>query len=63
MSMKALEEIFPAADFLRIHKSYIVSKKAITAVKKSSVFVGDLELPVGDLYKEDVSAFVRTDLA
>jgi DNA-binding LytR/AlgR family response regulator len=61
--MKALEEIFPAADFLRIHKSYIVSKKAITAVKKSAVFVGDLELPVGDLYKEEVSAFVRTDMA
>jgi DNA-binding LytR/AlgR family response regulator len=63
MSMKSLEEVFPSADFLRVHKSYIVSKKAITAVKKSSVFVGDLELPVGDLYKEDVSAFVRTDLA
>jgi two-component system, LytTR family, response regulator len=63
MSMKALEEQCPAADFLRIHKSYIVSKKAISAVKKSSVYIGDLELPVGDLYKEEVSAFVRTDLA
>lgn len=63
MSMKTLEEQCPGADFLRIHKSYIVSKKAITAVKKSSVFLGDLELPVGDLYKEDVSAFVRSDLA
>jgi DNA-binding LytR/AlgR family response regulator len=63
MSMKSFEEIFPTADFLRIHKSYIVSKKAISAVKKSSVYIGDLELPVGDLYKEEVSAFVRTDLA
>lgn len=63
MSMKALEEQCPAAGFLRIHKSYIVSKKAITAVKKSSVFLGELELPVGDLYKDEVAAFVRSDLA
>jgi DNA-binding LytR/AlgR family response regulator len=63
MSMKAMEEQFPQADFLRIHKSYIVSKKAITAVKKNSVFIDSLELPVGDLYKQDVMAFVRTDLS
>jgi DNA-binding LytR/AlgR family response regulator len=62
MSMKALEEQCPATDFLRIHKSYIVSKKSISAVKKSSVFIGELELPVGDLYKDEVSAFVRSDL-
>jgi DNA-binding LytR/AlgR family response regulator len=62
MSMKALEEQCPATDFLRIHKSYIVSKKSISAVKKSSVFIGELELPVGDLYKDEVSSFVRSDL-
>ena len=62
MSMKGLEEQCPSADFLRVHKSYIVSKKAISAVKKSSVFIGDLELPVGDLYKDEVAAFVRSDL-
>lgn len=63
MSMKSLEEQFPRADFLRIHKSYIVSKKAISAVKKSSVFIDSLELPVGDMYKQEVAAFVRTDLS
>jgi two-component system, LytTR family, response regulator len=63
MSMKSMEEQFPPADFLRIHKSYIVSKKAITAVKKSSVFIDSLELPVGDLYKQDLTSFIRTDLS
>jgi DNA-binding LytR/AlgR family response regulator len=63
MSMKSMEEQFPSADFLRIHKSYIVSKNAITAVKKSSIFIDALELPIGDLYKQEVMAFVRTDLA
>lgn len=58
-SMKSLEEQLPPTEFLRIHKSYIVSKAAISAVRKSSVFIGDHELPVGESYREQVEAFVR----
>jgi two-component system LytT family response regulator len=54
MSMKGLEDELPAKQFVRIHKSFIVSKKVITAVKKNSVFIGPVELPVGESYKEVV---------
>lgn len=54
MSMKAIENELTAEKFLRIHKSFIVSINHITAVKKGSVFVGDMELPVGETYKEVV---------
>lgn len=40
--------------FIRIQKSYIVSKDYITAVRKNSIFVGTNELPVGENYKEAV---------
>lgn len=56
MAMKAIEEQLPPAKFTRIHKSYIVSLAFITAVKKSSVFIGNIELPVSDNYKEAVAA-------
>ena len=56
MSMKTLEEELPAQKFIRIHKSYFVSIEQITAVRKSSVFVGTMELPVGESYKDAVSA-------
>lgn len=59
MSMKSIEEELPASGFIRIHKSYIVSKDAITAVKKSSVFIGEHELPVGDLYREAVEMLTK----
>jgi len=52
MGMKSMEEELPDAKFLRIHKSYIVSVAHITAVRKNSIFIGTLELPVGDNYKE-----------
>ncbi|HUQ96287.1 MAG TPA: LytTR family DNA-binding domain-containing protein, partial [Chitinophagaceae bacterium] len=62
MSMKALEEQLPPALFLRIHKSYIVSKTFITAIRKNSVFINSLELSVGDNYKEAVDAYVKGSL-
>jgi len=63
MSMKNMEEQLPASQFIRIHKSYILSKKAISAVRKNSVFIDALELPVGDMYKEQVASFVKADLS
>jgi len=51
MSMKSLEEELPASRFIRIHKSYIVGVDSITSVRKSSVFIDQLELPVGETYQ------------
>ncbi len=52
MSMKAIEEQLPSTQFVRIHKSYIVAVAAITSIRKSSVYMGDIELPVSDNYRE-----------
>ncbi|MEP6949546.1 MAG: LytTR family DNA-binding domain-containing protein [Ginsengibacter sp.] len=54
--MKTIEEQLPAASFIRIHKSYIVSVTFITAIRKSSVFIDTLELPVSDTYRDSVTA-------
>ncbi|MEO8824187.1 MAG: LytTR family DNA-binding domain-containing protein [Ginsengibacter sp.] len=56
MPMKTMEEQLPSSQFIRIHKSYIVSVSFITAIRKSSVFVDLLELPLGDTYRDAVIA-------
>ncbi|MEO6893448.1 MAG: LytTR family DNA-binding domain-containing protein [Ginsengibacter sp.] len=56
MPMKTIEEELPADQFIRIHKSYIVSVSFITSIRKSSVFVDSLELPLGDTYRDAVIA-------
>lgn len=56
MPMKTIEEQLPAAGFIRIHKSYIVSVSFITAIRKSSVFIDKLELPLSDTYRDAVTA-------
>jgi two-component system, LytTR family, response regulator len=55
ISMKSIEEQLPSGKFLRIHKSYIVSIENITAVRKNSVFIKELELPVGENYRDTVN--------
>ncbi|MBE7171655.1 MAG: response regulator transcription factor [Williamsia sp.] len=62
MSMKSMEEQLPPSLFMRIQKSYIVAKGAITAIRKNSVFIGNKELPVGENYKDQVSIFLGKQL-
>ncbi len=54
MSMKGIEDQLPATQFIRIQKSYVVSKNFITAIRKNSVFLGTTELPIGENYKDAV---------
>jgi two-component system LytT family response regulator len=56
MGMKAIEDQLPASQFIRIHKSYIISKQHITAVRKNSVFLDATELPVSDNYRDAITA-------
>jgi DNA-binding LytR/AlgR family response regulator len=56
ITMKSIEEQLPASMFIRVQKSFIVSKEYITAIRKNSVFINDMEIPVGDNYKEAVTA-------
>ena len=56
MPMKTIEEELPQTEFIRIHKSYIVSVSYITAIRKSSVFIDTLELPLSDTYRDAVTA-------
>jgi two-component system LytT family response regulator len=52
MSIKAIEEQLTGFPFIRIHKSYLVSVPSITSVRKNSVFIQTLELPIGENYRE-----------
>jgi len=53
ITMKALEELLPAAEFVRIHKSFIVNTRHIRMVKTAEIVMPDNEvLPLSPNYKE-----------
>ncbi len=53
-SLKELEDALPKSDFIRIHKSYIVSVKDILSLEGNIIEVDEAKLPVGKIYKDDV---------
>ncbi|MBN8683918.1 MAG: response regulator transcription factor [Chitinophagales bacterium] len=52
--MKNIEERLPAAQFLRVHKSYIVAKKAVQSLEGNLLHVGKVKIPVSRERKEAV---------
>ena len=57
-SLKALEEKLPVGQFMRVHRSFIVSLKQISAVTRNSVQIGSIIIPVSDQYKEVFNEFI-----
>jgi two-component system, LytTR family, response regulator len=62
MSTRAMEAELPADRFIRVHKSYILAIDSITAVRKNIVFIKDLELPVGETYRDVVRRLTGKNL-
>lgn len=51
MSMKALEDSLPD-NFIRVHRSFIIDFERITLVKKRKVFISEVEIPIGEVYRD-----------
>jgi DNA-binding LytR/AlgR family response regulator len=44
----------PADRFIQVHKSFIVARAKVTAFTAQDVLIGELEIPIGRTFKEDV---------
>ena len=53
-SLKKLEVDLPQDLFLRIHKSYIISKAKATILEGNMVHIGEEKIPIGASYREAV---------
>ncbi len=51
-SMRNLETILPADQFIRIHKSYLINKTKIDFIEKGQVVINNVALPIGNAYRE-----------
>ena len=58
-SLKAVELELPPAKFIRIHKSFIVAIESITSIRKNSLLIKDMELPIGETFREVVDKLIR----
>lgn len=56
-----LEEMLPERDFIRIHRSFIVSAAKISSFYSYSIEIDGHELPIGRNYKHDVQRKLKAD--
>lgn len=51
-SLKMFEERLPSRDFIRVHRSFIVSLKKINFIHRNRVVIRNTEIPIGESYNE-----------
>lgn len=58
MTLKNLEEQLPDSQFMRVHRSYIISLNKIKAIERSGVLIDKELIPVADKYKETFNEYL-----
>lgn len=53
-TMKQMEARLAGRPFLRLHKSFIVNIRKVSGVERGGVFVGNVRIPVGDGFKQNL---------
>ena len=61
ISLRAIEEMLPQGGFIRIHRSFLVSRIRITDFTHSEVILGKngIRLPIGKRYMDDVISLLN----
>jgi len=59
LTMSEVEALLPALDFIRIHRSYIVSKKQIQKMDRKSIWIKQTELPIGAAYVLEIEKLLK----
>jgi DNA-binding LytR/AlgR family response regulator len=55
MTMKYLEELLPAATFIRVHRSFLINRSAITLLGRQQLEIGGEKVPVGENYRQNLA--------
>lgn len=58
MSMKSLEEKLPSDQFVRVHKSFIVSLSKISSIRKGRISMLETQIPISEHYKDNLYKFI-----
>jgi two-component system, LytTR family, response regulator len=51
-NLKTFEQHLNPQQFMRVHKSYIVSLNKIDTIERNRIFIGEHVIPVGDTYRD-----------
>lgn len=58
MSMKEILEKVPKKEFIRIHRSYIISVKHISTILQKNIHIQEFVLPIGETFRQNLREFI-----
>ncbi len=61
MSLKSLEEELPETQFMRVHRSFIVSLKNIEVIERSQIIINKQRITVSEQYKQKFLEFINNN--
>lgn len=53
MSLKSVEEMLPPADFVRVHRSFVVNIRKVKIIERSRIVFGSDRIPISDSYRAE----------
>ena len=56
-SFNEILSCLPESNFIRVHKSYIISLSKISSIRKNKIYIGDKAISIGNTYKD---AFLKS---
>lgn len=59
LTMAEAEALLPATGFIRVHRSYIVSKTHIQKVDKKTIWIQQTEIPIGAAYASEIEKIIK----
>jgi DNA-binding LytR/AlgR family response regulator len=54
-TITTVEDMLPATEFLRVHRSFIVNQKKLDSFTSHALFIGKEEIPIGPMYRLDIN--------
>jgi DNA-binding LytR/AlgR family response regulator len=52
LTMKAMAEMLPGSNFMRVHRSFIIPLNRISMVRNKTIYIGETQIPIGGSYEE-----------
>lgn len=59
-SIKAMQDLFPADRFLRVHKSFIINLQKVQQLDRNSIFLNGHQVPIGRNFREELEKVIKT---
>jgi DNA-binding LytR/AlgR family response regulator len=57
----AIKSLLNGDNFIRVHKSFIINKNAITSVSYNEVEISETKIPVGRVYKQEIEKLLNVE--